>query len=151
MKIKMKTNGDKTITHSNIKAKLGLTDKQNHNVFYLEGGTFIVPDNELEDFTSTMHSIESACRRSIKNKLHKNDFLDSNFLMNFEICSDRMKQGKSSYLSFQYHFKQKDNLNKSIIELKKDHNEFFIDLLNDMVTELHKFRITPYKKKVILP
>jgi hypothetical protein len=149
MKTKMRTNGDKTIAHANIKAKLGLTDKNNHNVFYLEGGTFIVPDNELEDFNNTMNIIESMCRRSIKNKLFKNDFLDDNFLMNFEICSDRMKQGKSSYLSFQYHFKQKDNANKSIINIKKDNQQFFIELLNDLEHELHKFNITPHKKKTL--
>ena len=39
MKTKMRTNGDKTIAHANIKAKLGLTDKHNHN--FLFRGTFI--------------------------------------------------------------------------------------------------------------
>ena len=33
---KLKNNGDKTIKHKNITSKLGVTDKNNHNVFYLE-------------------------------------------------------------------------------------------------------------------
>ena len=63
--------------------------------------------------------------------------------MNFEI-SDRMKQGKSSYLSFQYHFKQKNNANKSIINIKKS-TVFYRELLNDLENFINS--ITPHKKK----
>lgn len=147
MNTKMKTNGDKVIKHDRIKAKLGLTNKNNHSVFYLEGGTFITPEVELDDFNSTMQAIESACRRSIKNKLFQNSFLDSNFLMNFEICSDRMKQGKNSYLSFQYHFKQKNNTNQSILSIKKMHENFFIDLLNELEGYLQQHKMLLNQKR----
>lgn len=142
---KIKINGDKIITHDKIKAKLGLTDKHNHSVFYLEGGTFITPTIEFNDFNEIMSSIESTCKRSLKNKLLTSDTFSTNFLMNFEVCSDRMKQGKNTYLSFQYHFKQKNNQNTGIITLKKNYEPFFIELLNDIEQQLNDYKIIPSK------
>lgn len=147
MNTKMKINGDKTIKHANIKAKLGLTDKKNHSVFYLEGGTFITPEIEFDDFTEIMRNIESSCKTSIKKKLFKTPIFDSNFLMNFEVCSERMKVGKNSYLSFQYHFKQKNNENQSIIDIKQEHERFFIELLNEIEERLHAHNIQLNQKR----
>lgn len=147
MSAKIKTNGDKTIKHDRIKAKLGLSDKKNHSVFYLEGGTFITPEIELDDFTETMRTIELICRRSIKNKLFQNSFLDTTFLMNFEICSCRMKQGKNSYLSFQYHFRQKNNSKQNILTIKQLYGDFFVDLLNDLEFNLKQHKMTLTQKR----
>lgn len=149
MNTKIRTNGDKTIKHDAIKAKLGLTDKKNHSVFYLEGGTFIQPMIEFDDFSEVMHSIESSCKSSLKRKLAQNNIFDTTFLMNFEICSERMKQGKSSYLSFQYHFKQKNNENKSILSIKENNEDFFIGLLNEMEEYLQKYQICLNRKRGI--
>ena len=141
MNIKIKVNGDKVITHDKIKAKLGLTDKKNHSVFYLEGGAFITPDEDIDDFNELMEMVEASCRRLIKNKLLHHCVLDTNFIMNFEVCSDRMKKGKNTYLSFQYHFKQKNNNNKGILDIKKENEPFFVSLLDDIEGELQKHNI----------
>ena len=147
MNTKIRVNSNKNIKHNTIKAKLGLTDKTNHSVFYLEGGTFITPKIELDDFTNTMNIVEKMCRKAIKSKLMSNDFLENTFLMNFEICADRMKKDKNSYLSFQYHFKQKDNANHSIVTIKKNHEQFFIDLLNELNQNLNAFQMIAHKKR----
>lgn len=141
MNIKIKVNGNKNITHDKIKARLGVTDKKNHSVFYLEGGAFIIPNEDIDDFVEVMATVEAACRRLIKNKLLKHHVLDTNFIMNFESCSDRMKKDKSTYLSFQYHFKQKNNENTSIIRIKDENEFFFIGLLDDIENELLKHNI----------
>lgn len=148
MKTKFKINGDKNIKHEKIKAKLGLTDKKNHSVFYLEGGTFLTPKSDFEDFNQIMSIIESSCKRLIKSKLFNDNYLDNNFLMNFEVCSDRMKKNKNTYLSFQYHFKQKNNLNNSILLIKKENEQFFNSLLYDIESELLKYdiNISKYRK-----
>lgn len=148
MKTKFKINGDKNIKHEKIKAKLGLTDKKNHSVFYLEGGTFLTPKSDFEDFNQIMSIIESSCKRLIKSKLFNDSYLDNNFLMNFEVCSDRMKKNKNTYLSFQYHFKQKNNLNNSILLIKKENEQFFNSLLYDIESELLKYdiNISKYRK-----
>jgi hypothetical protein len=143
----LKINGNKTINHGKIKAKLGLTDKKNHNIFYMEGGAFITPNVELYDFVDVMTDVETMCKRSIKKKIFNNNFLEPNFLMNFEVCSDRMKKNKNSYLSFQYHFKQKDGLNLSILDIKKNHEDFFQDLLIDMENEISKYDISISKQR----
>lgn len=147
METRIKVNGDKNIPHKTIKGKLGLTNKKNHTTFYLEGGTFLTPGYDIENFTEVMNSIENRCKRLVKNKLNHITSLDNIFLMNFEICSDRMQKGKNSYLSFQYHFKQKDNNNKSIIDIKTENEDFFISLLNDLEDELKTYNITSHKKR----
>jgi hypothetical protein len=146
MSIKLRINGNKTIEHDKIKSKLGLTDKKNHNVFYFEGGAFITPKDEF-DYDEVINSIETSCKRSIKKKLINSKTLDTNFLMNFEVCSDRMKKNKNTYLSFQYHFKQKNNENKSIFTVKKENYDFFKSLLSDIETEMNLHNIEINKNK----
>ena len=147
MNLKLRVNGDKNIKHKNIKARVGITDKKNQRVFFLEGGAFITPDEECENFTEVMSDIESSCRRSIKNKLFGHSALTTDFLMNFEVCSDRMKKDKKTYLSFQYHFKQKNDHTISIVTLKEDNEEFFISLLDDIENELLQYNMKASKTR----
>lgn len=142
-----KVNGNKKINHNNIKAKIGLTDKKIHTTFYLEGGGFITPTTDFEDFSVIMDNIQSFCKKSTKNKLNENNLLDNCFLLNFEVCSDRMKKNKKTYLSFQYHFKQKNNANISVLDVKKENENFFISLLNDLEKELNEFEIKISKNR----
>lgn len=145
MNTKIRINGNKNIKHNTIKAKLGLTDKKNQTTFYLEGGAFIKPQSEYDDFPYIMSQIESTCRRNIKNKLLNSNILSSDFLMNFEVCSDRMQCNKNSYLSFQYHFKQKNNHYCSVLSLKDENEDFFVSLLNDIENELLSYDISVSK------
>lgn len=147
MSIKFKVNGDKTIKHNKIKAVLGLTNRKDHSTFYLEGGTFITPELENENFEEVMDYIKTSCKKDIKNKLNNISFLDKSFLMNFEVCSDRMKKDKNSYLSFQYHFKQKKGIEKGILNIKEENENFFIELLNDIENYLNSFNINLSKKR----
>ena len=142
-----KINGNKKINHNNIKAKIGLTDKKIHTTFYLEGGGFITPATDFEDFSVIMDNIQSFCKKNTKNKLNGNNLLDNCFLLNFEVCSDRMKKNKKTYLSFQYHFKQKNNANISVLDVKKENENFFISLLNDLEKELNEFEIKISKNR----
>jgi hypothetical protein len=143
---KNKTNGDKKINHNNIKAILGLTDKSNHSVFYLEGGAFITPMVEYDNFNEIIKEIQNSCKYSIKKKLLSNSILSNDFIMNFEVCSDRMKINKPTYLSFQYHFRQKDDI-INILKLKSDYEPFFIDILNNINDKIESYSIKVSKKK----
>ena len=147
MNLKFKVNGDKTIKHDKIKSILGLVDKNNHSVFYLEGGTFIIPLVENENFEEVMDFIKKTCKANIKKKLEITPFLEKSFLMNFEICSDRMKKNKSSYLSFQFHFKQKKGNEIGILEIKNNYEYFFTQILNDIENQLNSFNINLSKIK----
>ena len=147
MSVEFRINGDKVIKHEKIKAKLGFTDKKNHNTFYIEGSGFITPNEDIDDFDEIMGSIKNSCKQSLKKRLISNKTIDRNFLMNFEVCSDRMKKNKKTFLSFQYHFIQKDRKNKSILDVKKCENNFFIDILNDVENELKNHNISIDKKK----
>lgn len=148
MSTKFKINGNKNIEHDSIKAKIGLTNKKNHTVFYVEGGTFIKPMLEYDNFSDIMYNIEKKCRQHIKQELLYSTFLSTNFLFNFDICSDRMHKNKNTYLSFQYHFKQKDNQNVSVVTLKEENSYFFTNLLNDMEKILSEYNMEISKKKV---
>ena len=147
MNLKLRVNGNKNIKHKNIKARVGITDKKNQKVFFLEGGTFITPFEECENFTEVMSIIESTCRRSIKNKLLGHSALTTDFLMNFEVCADRMKKDKKTYLSFQYHFKQKNENNISIVTLKESNEKFFVSLLDDIENELSRYNMRVSKTR----
>lgn len=147
MNTRIRINGNKNIKHNTIKARLGLTDKNNHNTFYLEGGAFIKPQSDYDDFPYIMSQIESVCRKNIKRKLLHSPILSPDFLMNFEICSDRMQCNKKSYLSFQYHFKQRNTLNNSVLDIKDEYETFFISLLNDIEKELLSYDIVANKKR----
>ena len=146
MRDKIRINGNKNINHNDIKAKVGLTSKENQNVFYFEGSSFITPTENC-DFNTIMSQLEQVCRKSLKKKLLVHPDLSTDFLMNMEICSDRMKVGKKTYLYFQYHFKQRHNNNESLVLLKKRNNDFFVGLLDDITDYLNSYDITLSKKK----
>ena len=141
MILKNKTNGNKEIKHLKIKSKLGLTNKKNHNTFYLEGNVFVIPENDCDDFVDTMNNIETNCKNFLKKKLLNNEFLSRNFISNFKICSNRMKKNKKTYLSFQYHFKQKNDANEGILIMKEKNNSFFTELLNEIERQLLSYNI----------
>lgn len=143
--MKIKTNGNKNIQHEKINAKLGLTNKKNHTTFFLEGSFFITPEIEHEDYNNIIHNIKNSCKTLLKSKLYKSTILDTSFLMNINVCSDRMKINKKTYISFQYHFKQKQN--NSIIDIKKDNENFFIGLLNDLENNFNDYQIKISKKR----
>jgi hypothetical protein len=141
MPIKLRVNGNKNISHDKIKAKLGITNKKNHNVFYLEGSTFLTPNIEYSNYGEIMREIENTCRKIIKRKLLYSSVLSTNFLMNFDVCSDRMRKGKHTFLSFQYHFKQKNEANNSVLDIRNEYEYFFIDLLDDIERALCEYDI----------
>jgi hypothetical protein len=147
MKTKLRVNGNKNIKHKNIKARLGITDKNNHSTFYMEGGAFITPNDEYDDFPEIMQRLESECKRELKTLLFNHSILSPDFLMNFEVCSDRMSKNKKTYLSFQYHFKQKKLANNSILDIKDSNEDFFINLLNDIEKRLTSYNIKVSKKR----
>lgn len=147
MNTKLRVNGNKNIEHNSIKAKVGITNKKNQSVFYLEGGAFITPEDEMDNFTDIMSSVSASCRRLMKNKLLSNTAITNDFLINFEVCSDRMKKGKKSYLSFQYHFKQKNTPCLSVVTIKDENEDFFIGLLDDIENELSSYNISVSKTK----
>lgn len=144
---KIKINGNKNIDHSVIKSKLGITDKKNQSVFYFEGSSFITPTQECENFNEIINEVESSCRKSLKKKLLTHPDLSTDFLMNMEVCSDRMKVGKKTYLYFQYHFKQRMNKNESVMTLKSRNIDFFTGLLDDISDSLSAYNITLSKTK----
>jgi hypothetical protein len=144
---KIRINGNKKINHNDIKAKVGLTDKKNQSVFFFEGSSFITPTEECLDFNKVITDVESTCRKTLKNKLLTHPDLSTDFLMNMEVCSDRMKVGKKTYLYFQYHFKQRFNNNESLVTLKARNVDFFTGLLDDISTNLLSYGITLSKNK----
>lgn len=144
---KIRINGDKKISHKNIKAKVGLTDKNNQSVFYFEGSSFITPTENIDNFNEIINDVESSCRQELKKKLLIHPDLSTDFLMNMEVCSDRMKVGKKTYLYFQYHFKQRSKEIESVITLKERNSEFFTSLLNDISNNLSSYGIIMSKTK----
>ena len=147
MSTSFRVNGNKKVNHETIKGKVGVTDKHNHNVFYLEGSTFLLPNENIEDFNDALNKVETRCKKMVKELLLNHSALTSDFLMNFEVCSDRMKKGKNTYLSFQYHMKQKGGANKSIINLKEENENLFETILERMNVILNEYGIMTSKQK----
>jgi hypothetical protein len=102
---------------------------------------FVIPEDECDDFVEIMNKVEINCKNYLKNSLLKNDFLSRNFISNFKICSNRMKKNKKTYLSFEYHFKQKNDTNEKILTVKEKNYNFFSDLLNEIENQLLFYNI----------
>lgn len=146
MVTKLRTNGDKTIEHPTIKAKLGVTNKKNHSTFYFEGSTFVKPHEET-DYEELFEGLKRKCRKSLKDKLLIHPNISQDFLLNMEMCTERMQKDKNTFLSFQYHFKQKAETSKSILDVKNENESFFTELLNVITDYLSENNITTSKKK----
>lgn len=127
---------------------IGTTNKLNPQAIYLNGKAFIRPVTDKDDYDDDITDIRYNLKRNIAKALKKTTIFEPKFILNFDIASNRMVNGKRSFLSFQIVLKQKkDNIMK--LNDVRDIGEPFVhdivfSLENDII--MHDFTIHKRRK-----
>lgn len=114
--VKKRINSEKNIEDSNFKLKIGTTNKKSPKTVYIEGGCFIMPNEDKENYTEELEEIKirfnELAKKVAKNAMcNEGKIFDGKTITSFEIAEDRVMPKKKSYMSFQVHFKQKGERN----------------------------------------
>ena len=102
-------NSERKINKNGFKIKIGTTNRLTPNTVYIDLGGYIIPQNNKNSYIDDVMNIDADLKKRLKEQLNNNIF-SKNYICVFETAHERMKQGKSSYISLQYHLKQNGNL-----------------------------------------
>lgn len=138
---------EKDLSYHFFKVKVGTIDKKNPTVIYVEGGTYIKPNENKKNYSDDIHEIKKLYRDNIRNLVFDNKIFTSDYICTIDIPIERITPKKKTYISFQYTLKQKNNID--FYELIKEYNNIFID---NILTNIHEslenygFSLTKSKK-----
>lgn len=144
----IRTNSEKKIEHSLFKLKIGTTNKIKPEVIYLDGKTFISPNEELDSYNKEICSIKRKFHETIQHNLSLSDNFASKYILNFKVAENGITPSKKSFLSFEFLFRQKDV--KHLLKLndaKKAANNMIENILGDVTDEIVKNNFNVSKTK----
>ena len=141
-------NSEKKIDAENFKLKIGTINKTNPVVVYIEGRTFICPQEEKEDYSRDISEIKHNFSRAISKYVGESEQFDKKFIVDFQVATKGISLNKKSFLSFQFLLRQnKDNVLK-LKELKPTAEKMILDIVDTLEENIvkHNFAISKTKK-----
>lgn len=127
-------NSERKINKNGFKIKVGTTNRLSPSTVYIDLGGYIIPQDNKTDYTNDVYMLDKDFKRNLKKKLNKNVF-NSNYICVIETAYERMKKGKTSYISLQCHLKQNGNLMTEDI-LKE--TEMLSDMMVNDISQIAK-------------
>lgn len=148
-----KINSQVNFSYDQLKCAIGTVDKKNPSTFYLELLLNIMPEEKKDSYENDVFMVKKELYNNIDTMINKinnsgnNVSLDKNYILNFEIATDRIMPKKRSYLTCQIYLKQRNNNSfNSIIDFSKE----FIPILSvNLIGSLqdYGFKALSFKKK----
>lgn len=92
-----------------FKLKIGTINKKKPTTFYVEGGAFITPVDEVDEnlsFKDKMNNVYKAMSQGIMRLTAETKNVQNSFIANIDVADERMKVGKKTYFTFQYYLHQ---------------------------------------------
>ena len=141
-------NSEKKIEDENFKLKIGTTNKIDPVVVYVEGRTFISPQEDKDDYSKDISEIKHNFSRAISKNISNSPLFDRKFILDFQVASKGISLTKKSFLSFQFLLRQnKDNVMK-LKDLKERCEELIKNIVSSLEENIveHNFVISKTKK-----
>ena len=129
-------NVENRFNFNGFKVKVGTTNRLTPNTVYIDLGGYLIPQEEKISYEEDINIVDKTLKNFLKKKIGISKIFDENYICVFETAHERMKKGKTSYISLQCHLKQNGNLNtEDIINkteiLSNEMIEYFIETAND--------------------
>lgn len=141
-------NSEKKIDAENFKLKIGTTNKIDPVVVYVEGRTFISPQDEKDDYSKDISEIKHSLSRAISRNISNSPLFDRKFILDFQVAAKGISLSKKSFLSFQFLLRQNKNNILKLKDLKERCGELIkkiVDSLEENIVE-HNFIVSKTKK-----
>lgn len=131
---------------SKFKTKYGSTNHKKPEVIYIVGNTYISPSFDSNDYVSDINDLKNTYNNIINKLIKKyNTDFHKECICGIDICDNRIKKGKKTFLTFELYLKQKNckQLNEINDIIKNISEKLVLDFKNNL--ELKKF--TCYRQK----
>ena len=140
-------NTEKKIDHESFKLKIGTTNKQNPQVIYIEGRTFISPLSEKDDYSKDITDIKRGFSKDICTALKKSTSFDQKFIVDFQVATSGIAMNKKSFLTFQFLLKQKNNSICVLSDVKDKSGDMIVGIVNNLEKNIidHEFSVSKTK------
>ena len=129
-----------------FRVKIGTMNKSNPQVLYIEGRTFISPQEEY-DYYSYMAQFRKNMNRYITETISDFNCFDNRYILDFQVANSGIKVGKKSFLSFQLFLRQKQDNIKSLKEMKNTLQDFVDNILFSLKENIIENGFNIYKTK----
>lgn len=93
------------INDNHIKLKIGTIDKKYPDVIYLEGGFYIKPIVQKEDYKDDIKKIKDTFDDLVKNSVSNDNNFKNEYMFFVDVADEWIKTDKKSFLSFQLYLK----------------------------------------------
>lgn len=144
----IRLNSEKKIDAENFKLKIGTTNKINPVVVYIEGRTFICPQEEKDDYSRDISEIKHNFSRAISKYVGESEQFDKKFIVDFQVATKGISLNKKTFLSFQFLLRQnRDNILK-LKDLKPSAEKMVLNIVGALEQNIvnHNFVISKTKK-----
>lgn len=108
-------NSENRFNINGFKAKVGTTNRLTPTTVYIDLGGYITPQEDEESYEENINQIDKDFKKKLKYTLNNKNIFDKKCICVLETAHERMKKGKSSYISLQCHLKQNSNLDSEKI------------------------------------
>lgn len=93
------------INNKNIKLKIGTIDKKCPDVIYLEGGFYIKPIIQKEDYKNDIKKIKDTFEDLVKTTITNDNNFKNEYMFFADVADEWIRIDKKSFLSFQLYLK----------------------------------------------
>lgn len=151
MEAKKRPSTEKNIPNDYFRLKLGTINKNNPEVVYIEGKTFISPLNDDACNKNRVLSFRKALSLMLSERLGNHKLFENRYILDFQVANSGIQVNKKSFLSFQILLKQRRNNIMPMKKLKNESNDFITTLMYDFKNYLIKsdYAISRNKKAEI--
>lgn len=92
-----------------FKTKYGSTNHKKPEVIYIVGNTYISPSFESNDYVSEVNELKTSYNKLVSELISEySSIFDKNFIFDINLCDNRIKKAKKTFLTFELYLKQKD-------------------------------------------
>ena len=109
-------------------------------VIYIEGKTYITPNEERESYVNDIKDVRFTLKRHVTDILCRNKIFQNDYIIDFQLADGRMKKNKKSFLTFEVLLKQiEDNVLKieDVISSGKDDIYDMVDTVERCISGKH--------------
>lgn len=139
------------IEDNDLKIKIGTIDKKNPSVIFLEGGCYIKPIINKDNYKEDIETINNLLKSTLKEELKENNYFKKDFMLFIDVADDWIKYNKKSFFSFQIFLKTSDKLLNekknfgNIVSYLSEYNTHTINFIKETINNCgYEF----YKKKI---
>ena len=140
-------NSEKKIESDKFKLKIGTTNKINPIVVYIEGRTFICPQDDKDDYSRDISEIKHNFSRTISKYVQNSELFDNKFIVDFQVASKGISLKKKSFLSFQFLLRQRKNNVMKLKDLKSSAEDMILGIVDNLEENIVKHNFVVSKTK----